>query len=115
VALAQAAHVGALVAALSTRDWELLRRSIEDRVAEPARAPLLPGFAEAKAAALQAGALGCSISGSGPSSFAFAVGDEPARRIGKAMIEAYRSRDVAATARVCAIDSLGARLVGGQN
>jgi homoserine kinase len=115
VALAQAAHVGALVAALSTRDWELLRRSIEDRVAEPARAPLLPGFAEAKAAALQAGALGCSISGSGPSSFAFAVGDEPARRIGKAMIEAYRSRDVAATARVCAIDSRGARLVGGQN
>jgi homoserine kinase len=115
VALAQAAHVGALVAALSTRDWELLRRSIEDRVAEPARAPLLPGFAEAKAAALQAGALGCSISGSGPSSFAFAVGDEPARRIGKAMIEAYRSRDVAATARVCAIDSLGARLVGSQN
>ena len=115
VALAQAAHVGALVAALSTRDWELLRRSIEDRVAEPARASLLPGFDEAKAAALQAGALGCSISGSGPSSFAFAVGDEPARRIGKAMIEAYRSRDVAATARVCAIDSRGARLVGGQN
>jgi homoserine kinase len=115
VALAQAACVGALVAALSTRDWELLRRSIEDRVAEPARAPLLPGFVEAKAAALQAGALGCSISGSGPSSFAFAVGDEPAHRIGEAMIEAYRSRDVAATARVCGIDSRGARLVGGPN
>jgi homoserine kinase len=115
VALAQAAHVGALVAALSTRDWELLRRSIEDRVAEPARSPLLPGFVEAKAAALRAGALGCSISGSGPSSFAFAVGDEPAHRIGEAMIEAYRSRDVAATARVCAIDSRGARLVGRPN
>jgi homoserine kinase len=115
VALAQAARVGALVAALATRDWDLLRRSIEDGVAEPARAPLLPGFVEAKAAALQAGALGCSISGSGPSSFAFAVGDEPAQRIGKAMIEAYRSRDVAATARVCAIDSRGARLVGGPN
>jgi homoserine kinase len=113
VALAQAARVGALVAALATRDWELLRRSIEDGVAEPARAPLLPGFVEAKAAALHAGALGCSISGGGPSAFSFARGEESARRIGEAMVEAYALRGVRATARVCAIDSRGARLVVG--
>lgn len=111
VALAQAAAVGALVAALATRDFDLLRRSIEDRIAEPARAPLLPGFAEAKRAALEAGALGCSISGSGPASFAFAVGDETARRIGKAMVVAYRLAGVPADARVGAIDG-GARVVG---
>lgn len=112
VALAQAAHVGALVAALGAGDRELLRRSIEDRVAEPVRAPLLPGFAEAKAAALEAGALGCSISGSGPSAFAFAAGEESARRIGEAMVAAYRSRGVEATARVGTIDTQGARVVG---
>jgi homoserine kinase len=112
VALAQAAAVGALVAALATRDFDLLSRSIEDRIAEPARAPLLPGFGEAKRAALEAGAFGCSISGSGPASFAFAVGDETARRIGKAMVAAYRLAGVPADARVGAIDAGGARVVG---
>jgi homoserine kinase len=112
VALAQAGRVGALVAALATRDWELLRRAVEDRIAEPARAPLLPGFAEAKAAALEAGALGCSISGSGPSAFAFAVGSESALRIGEAMVRGYRSRKVEARSRVCSIDARGARVVG---
>lgn len=112
VALAQAAAVGALVVALATRDFDLLRRSIEDRIAEPARAALLSGFLEAKAAALEAGALGCSISGSGPASFAFAVGDETARRIGKAMVAAYRSAGVPASARVGAIDASGARVIG---
>jgi homoserine kinase len=67
---------------------------------------------EAKRAALEAGALGCSISGSGPASFAFAVGDETARRIGKAMVAAYRSQGVPANARVGAIDASGARVVG---
>lgn len=111
-ALAQAAAVGAFVTALATSDFDLLRRSIEDRIAEPARAPLLPGFVAAKQAALEAGALGCSISGSGPASFAFAVGHDSARRIAKAMVDAYRSERVAASARVGPIDAAGARVVG---
>ena len=53
---------------------QLLGRAIDDRIAEPARAGLLPGFAEAKAAALAAGALGSSISGSGPTAFALTRG-----------------------------------------
>ena len=111
VALAQAAHVGALVAALARGDYDLLRRAVEDGIAEPARAPLLPGFAEAKAAALGAGARGCSISGAGPSAFAFAVGEENGRRIADAMVAAYRGRGVTARARVCAIDARGARVL----
>jgi homoserine kinase len=113
VAVAQAAGVGALVAALASRDWELLRRSVEDHVAEPARAPLLPGFLEAKRAGLEAGALGCSISGSGPSAFAFADGDETGRRIGEAMVRAYRSAGIGATFRVGRVDEEGARVTGG--
>lgn len=110
-ALAQAAQVGALVAALATGDDDLLRRSVEDRIAEPARAPLLPGFSEAKSAALTAGALGCSISGAGPSAFAFASGEASARRIGEAMVAAYRGRQIGARARVCRIDAIGARVL----
>ena len=80
MALHQAAQVGAMVAALALGDYELLGRAIDDRIAEPARAGLLPGFVEAKAAALAAGALGSSISGSGPTAFALTRG----RAVGRA-------------------------------
>jgi homoserine kinase len=66
VALHQAAQVGAMVAALASGDYALLGRAIDDRIAEPARAELLPGFRHATQAALAAGALGSSISGGGP-------------------------------------------------
>jgi homoserine kinase len=112
VAIAQAAQVGAFVAALARRDFGLLARSVEDRIAEPARAPLLPGFREAKEAALKAGALGCSISGSGPAVFAFALGEDAASRVGEAMIAAYETRGIAARVRARGIDSLGARVLG---
>jgi homoserine kinase len=81
-------------------------------VAEPARAPLLPGFLEAKRAALAAGAFGCSISGSGPTAFAFSRDPSSARRVGDAMAAAYQSAGVEATARVCGIDDEGARVLG---
>ncbi len=114
IAVAQAGNVGALVAALSAGDFPLLRRSVEDRIAEPARAALLPGFLEAKAAALGAGAFGCSISGSGPAAFAFARGAEDGERIAAAMREAYGARGVAARTRVASIDVDGARLLPGE-
>jgi len=110
-AISQAANVGALVAALASGDFDLLRRSVDDRIAEPARADLLPGFSEAKAAALEAGAFGCSISGSGPAAFAFAAGTEMADRIAAVMREAYASRGVHAVTRVTAVDPMGARLL----
>jgi homoserine kinase len=111
IALQQGANIAAMILALGTGDLALLRRSLDDRIAEPARAPLLPGFVEAKRAALDAGAAGCSISGAGPTSFAFAADDDAAARIARAMCEAYRSRDVAATARVARIDEQGARVL----
>jgi homoserine kinase len=81
--------VAALVAALYRGDLQLLGRSIDDRIIEPLRATLIPGFAAVKGAALAAGALGCSIAGSGPSVFAFADGDAVAQRIGAAMQAAF--------------------------
>jgi homoserine kinase len=108
-AVHQAAQVGALVAAAYSGDLGLLGRAIDDRIAEPARSPLLVGFAEAKRAALAAGALGCSISGSGPTSFALVPDVPTGERVARAMREAYQSRGVGCTTRVAAPDLEGAR------
>src|SRR5258706_8059778 len=83
-------NLAALVAALYTEDLALLGRSLQDVVAEPARSFLIPGFDAVKASALAAGALGCSISGSGPSVFALCASMEDARRAGAAMEAAFR-------------------------
>lgn len=107
LALHQAAQVAAMVAAFASGDLQLLRRSVDDRIAEPARAPLIPGFAEAKAAALEAGALGCSISGAGPTAFAFAAGEEEAFLVAEAMRAGYGRAGVEATTRVASIDTRG--------
>jgi homoserine kinase len=109
VAVVQAAQVAAMVAALATGDYPLLGRAVDDRIAEPARAPLLPGFADAKAAALRAGALGASISGAGPTAFALVRGDETARAVAAAMEAAYRKAGVVAQVRVAQVDRQGAR------
>lgn len=106
-ALHQGAQIAAVVAACASGDLALLGRAMEDRIAEPARAPLLPGFAEAKRAALAAGALGCSISGAGPTSFALAATDAGAGRIAAAMKTAYAERGIGCRTRVARISERG--------
>ncbi|MBA3522511.1 MAG: homoserine kinase [Gemmatimonadales bacterium] len=110
-AVHQAAQVGALVAALALADYGLLGRAIDDRIAEPVRAPLLPGFAEAKRAALAAGALGSSISGSGPTVFALTRGSAVAERVATAMTAAYTDGGQRSDARIAQVDRAGARVV----
>ena len=111
VAIHQAAQVGAIVAALATGDYALLGRAIDDRIAEPARAALLPGFREAKQAALDAGALGSSISGSGPSAFALVRGPASGDRVAAAMSAAYTACGQRSNVRVCGIDRTGGRIL----
>ena len=110
-AVHQAAQVGAMVAALASSDYALLGRSIDDRIAEPVRMALLPGFREAKQAALQAGALGSSISGSGPTAFALVRGQEAGQQVARAMAAAYTSSGLRSDVRVARIDREGARVV----
>jgi homoserine kinase len=111
VALAQAANIAAMVAGACLDDLALFGRALEDRIAEPARQTMLPGFTAAKRAALNAGALGCSISGAGPTAFAVASDDVTAHHVADAMVAAYAAEGIAATARVAAVDLAGARLV----
>jgi homoserine kinase len=108
VALHQMAQVGAIVAACYANDLALLGRSIDDRIAEPARASLLPGFLAAKEAAMTAGALGASISGAGPTAFALVAGDEVAERVAAAMRDAYARAGVESSTRVTHVDPNGA-------
>jgi homoserine kinase len=90
-AVKQWANLGALVHGLHTSDFALIGRSLEDFIAEPKRAPLVPGLALIKRAAADAGALGCSLSGSGPSLFALCADRAIGDRVAVAMTAAVRA------------------------
>ena len=90
-AIRQWANLGALVAGLHRGDFALIGRALEDTIAEPRRAALVPGLADIKRAAIDAGALGCSLSGSGPSLFALCADRQIAARVAAAMTAAVRT------------------------
>ena len=89
-AIQQWANLGAFVDGLHRGDFDLIGRSLVDTIAEPRRAPLVPGLAAIKRAAAGAGALGCSLSGSGPSLFALCRNAGDAERVAAAMTAAVR-------------------------
>ncbi len=107
--VAQLASVCALVTALAIGDIELLGRSLVDHVAEPARAPRVPGFSSALAAARDAGAVGGSFSGSGPTTFAVCATQAIATDAAAAMRAAYVNTGAKCDTRVVTIDKEGAR------
>ncbi len=110
-AISQWGNVAALIAAIYRDDVALMGRALEDKVIEPARAALIPGFYEAKTAALAAGALGCSISGSGPSVFALAASQQIADTVGAAVVAAFDSLSISATMHTSQINSVGATVL----
>ena len=93
-AIEQWGNLGGLISALYTDDYELLSRSLEDKIIEPYRAMLIPKFEETRQAALNAGALGSGISGSGPSIYALSKGRETAEKVGAAMESIYKSMNL---------------------
>ena len=93
-AVQQWGNLGAFVSALYTNDYDLLSRSIEDKVIEPIRSMLIPKYQEVKKIVLESGALGCGISGSGPSIFALSKGKLNAKKVGDAMEIVYKSIDL---------------------
>jgi homoserine kinase len=101
--------VAAMVAAVARGDAAAFGRAIDDRVVEPQRAGLIPGFAAVKAAALEAGALGCSISGAGASVFAVTDRADAAGPVGAAMERAFAGAGAAAAVTLCRMDPDGAR------
>ncbi len=90
----QSANLGAFVAAMYRQDIALLGRCLRDVVIEPQRAKLIPFFHEVQAAAMEAGALGCSISGAGPALFALSANSLIAEEVGKAMSSAWEKHGI---------------------
>ncbi|MGD9563163.1 MAG: homoserine kinase [Pyrinomonadaceae bacterium] len=88
-AVMQWANVGSLVAGLAKGDYDLIARSLEDHIVEPARRSLIPYFAEVKESSLDAGALGGGISGSGPSIFMLSRNEATAAAVSEAMHSVY--------------------------
>ncbi|MCP4200809.1 MAG: homoserine kinase [bacterium] len=84
----QAGNLAALVAGLLNEDYDLIASAMVDQVAEPVRAAMTPGFEAVRHAALAAGALGCGLSGSGPTLFAWARSREEAAGLEAVMLTA---------------------------
>lgn len=110
-AIAQWGNIAGLVSGLYREDYDLIGRSLEDKLIEPSRAILIPEFYRLKEKSLELGALGFGISGSGPSVFALSKGKETALKI-KMMIQAhFQTVDIATDAYVSKINTAGPRLL----
>jgi homoserine kinase len=111
-AVRQWANVGALVAALYTGDLDLLGRAMVDHIVEPHRARLVPGFRHITRAALDSGAIGCTLSGAGPAMFALCRSLESAERVGAAMKAALQQHGrIDGQVLASRVSSVGAQVV----
>ena len=106
----QTANLAGFISGCYTDDLDLIREGLNDVVIEPQRKKLIPGFAAVRSAAMAAGALGCSISGAGPTMFAWAPGGQ-AEAVRAGMVAAFASHGVEVDDWVVAVDSEGARVV----
>ena len=110
-AVRQCSHLGAFVAGCYRDDVELIGRALRDIIVEPHRASLVPGFRDVQEAALEAGALGCSLSGAGPTTFAWCASEETATSVRERMTEAFARHDLPTEAWISPISEEGARVV----
>ncbi|MFT4833218.1 MAG: homoserine kinase [Psychroserpens sp.] len=104
-------NLGGLIAGLYTEDYGLIGRSLEDFIVEPIRSILIPGFDKVKSESLLAGALGCGISGSGPSIFALSQGEENANEVAKAMRNVYQKIGIDYDIHVSKINTEGIKIL----
>lgn len=106
----QWANTAALVAGLYSSDYALIGRSVQDHIAEPARAKLLPYFLELKEVVMNNGALACSISGSGPSVFAFCDNEKTAKSIASRMKKFYSEKKIVSESFVSLVNTKGVQV-----
>jgi homoserine kinase len=107
----QTANLAGFISGCYSNDLDMIRDAFEDVVIEPQRQSLIPGFREVRSAAMSLGALGCSISGAGPTVFAWC--EEPrGEAIRAAMVAAFGQRGLASDSWITSIEPAGARLVG---
>jgi len=105
-------HLGLLVRGLETGNAEWLKRGMEDRIHQPYRKTLIPGYDEVKEAAIKAGALGVAISGAGPTLIAFVQADR-GTDVGAAMVESWKTHGIHVDALSLMLDRQGTTLEEG--
>lgn len=110
-AITQWGNLAGLVSGLASSDYQLISRSLQDVIAEPIRGLLIPLFNEVKVLAANEGALGCSISGSGPSIFSLYEEVEQAENAAIKIAELYQANDVEAYTHVSSINAEGAKVL----
>jgi homoserine kinase len=109
--ISQMGNVASLISGMITSNFEWIKSGMEDLIAEPIRSYLIPGFSQAKQMALDNGALGCSISGSGPSIFAFCENPADAESIGRKWETYYTSMDIKTIVYLSKINPRGTHII----
>ena len=110
-AVKQWGNVAGLVSGLASSDYELIGRSLEDVIIEPARSMLIPGFDQLKQSALKNGALGCSISGSGPSVFALCTNEKNTEQIADGFKQTLLKLDIDCEVYISGINKRGCEVI----
>jgi homoserine kinase len=106
--IAQTGNLGGLIVGLYNADYDLISRSLNDVVIEPQRSKLIPHFYKVKQAALDNGALGCSISGAGPSIFALCANSYIAENVGEKMQAVFIEHQIESELFLSSINQEGA-------
>jgi len=106
----QTGNLGGLILGMVNSDLDLIKRSLNDVIIEPQRAQLIPHFYEVKEAALNQDALGCSISGAGPSIFALCANTFIAENVGSAMQKVFNDNKIENDLFISPINQEGAIL-----
>jgi homoserine kinase len=110
-AIAQWANLGSLVHALHTNDYDLISSSLNDIIVEPYRSQLIPHFKDVKKAALESGALGAGISGSGPSIFSLSKSMQTAINVKDAMNRVYSKTGMEFDIHVSKVNTEGVKII----
>lgn len=106
----QSANLAGFLTGCFTDDLQLIRASLEDVIVEPQRKVLIPGFQAVKDGAMAQGALGCSISGAGPTVFAWCE-ESQAQRVRDAMVSGFTAHGLECDAWVSTLEPIGARVI----
>lgn len=110
-AIQQWGNVAGLISGLYQEDYDLIGRSLEDHIIEPQRSKLIKGYDRLKQAAINAGALGCNISGSGPSVFALVKGMDLAKKVKICMEKQFSKEGIDFNTYLSAINKKGVEII----
>ena len=110
-AITQWGNIAGMVVGLMKPDYGLIQRSLTDVVAEPIRSVLIPGFNRIKQVAVESGALGCGISGSGPTIFSLSTERGVAEKVGLAIQQQFTLLQLKSEVYVSRINEVGAKII----